>query len=156
MSATVRTPTPDTLPEGVYVTSEATLKGSIYCCPGCGRGCTYTAYRHAVREAQKLIKRLGPGWVARVWDNLGWNYSAELADARLTVSVSTHKRKTTYHAYLHHLANEGGGIWVATHDDAPEAAIQQVLDAAKREIDEKVLGVSAVRLALEKAQANRK
>lgn len=145
----------DALPEGVYVTTETKRKGERFCCPGCGRGCTWDEYLRAVKAAKKLIDRLGPGWVARVWDNLGWHYSAELAEARLSVSVYTHKRETTYHVLMHYEADAGGGVWHASAP-TPEAAIQLTLESAQKELDTKTLGISAVRLALEKVKADRK
>lgn len=52
-------------------------RGRIYCAPFCGGECTHKAFVRATKEAKTLAKRMGPGWVARVWENLGWHYSVE-------------------------------------------------------------------------------
>lgn len=53
---------------------------AIRCAKWCGRGCTEEEYRRAVAGAARLVKRLGPGWRARVWENLGWHYCAVSRD----------------------------------------------------------------------------
>lgn len=47
-------------------------RGSIYCAPGCGRGCTWVEYRRAVKRAEEMVALLGPGWEPVVTENLGW------------------------------------------------------------------------------------
>jgi hypothetical protein len=47
-----------------------------YCSPGCGGDCTDAAHRLARRNANRLCDDLGQGWEPRVWENLGWHYSA--------------------------------------------------------------------------------
>jgi hypothetical protein len=54
----------------------ARRRGAIYCSPWCGCGCTWAEYAQATEEADALVKRLGDGWSARVWENGGWNYEA--------------------------------------------------------------------------------
>lgn len=52
------------------------LRGSIYCAPACGSGCTKAAYDKAVREGESLRKRLkGDGWQVHVHENMGWFYT---------------------------------------------------------------------------------
>lgn len=48
--------------------------GPRYCSPACGGGCTWAAYKGAVKAAAALAKRLGPQWKVLVWENLGWHY----------------------------------------------------------------------------------
>ena len=50
--------------------------GIFYCSPACGGGCTMAAYEQAKDKAMRLAARLGKGWKPRVWENLGWHYSA--------------------------------------------------------------------------------
>lgn len=50
-------------------------KGDVYCSPACGGQCKYKAYQWAKRQSAKLVKQAGPGWTARVWENLGWHYA---------------------------------------------------------------------------------
>ena len=52
-------------------------RGVIYCSPWCGFCCTWEAHQRATQEAEALVKRLGPGWTPKVWENSGWHYSAE-------------------------------------------------------------------------------
>lgn len=43
----------------------------------------------ATSEARKLVKKLGKGWKIRVWENMGWHYSAIALDGHLTVHPSS-------------------------------------------------------------------
>ncbi|MEB7891012.1 hypothetical protein NGK36_17215 [Hafnia alvei] len=52
------------------------LRGKIYCSPACGFGCTKEQYDRAMVAAESLARRLGEGWMAKVWENGSWNYSA--------------------------------------------------------------------------------
>lgn len=52
--------------------------GATYCSPACGARCTLSEFQAATRAAEKLAASLGPRWKPRVWENLGWHYSAEL------------------------------------------------------------------------------
>lgn len=54
-----------------------------YCSPACGFKCTRHAYERAMREADALAIRLGPGWEPRVWENWGWHYEAIKGAARV-------------------------------------------------------------------------
>jgi hypothetical protein len=52
-------------------------RGGLYCSPACGAGCTRREHDQAVRDADRLVKRLrGSGWRAEVWENLGWHFRA--------------------------------------------------------------------------------
>jgi hypothetical protein len=51
--------------------------GGIYCSPACGVRCTKSEHDEAHRLAAELCASLGDGWKPRVWENLGWHYSAE-------------------------------------------------------------------------------
>lgn len=59
-------------------------RGALYCSPRCGGGCTYAAYRAAEREAAALAKRMGPGWVPRVWENMGWHWQIVKGDCSIS------------------------------------------------------------------------
>lgn len=53
-------------------------KGDTYCAPFCGRGCKFSEYVKANRQAAQCLKLLGgpkSGWKIRVWENLGWHWS---------------------------------------------------------------------------------
>jgi hypothetical protein len=58
-------------------------KGPIYCSPACGAGCTHDAFELARLRSQILVRALveagyGNRWEGRVWENLGWHYSARV------------------------------------------------------------------------------
>lgn len=93
--------------------------GRIYCAPACGGRCTWRAYREAKRESAELVKRLGPGWKARVTENLGWHYSAVNEARQLDVS----KSGGTYSAIL--------GSQYIGHGRTPETAIRNAARQAK-------------------------
>lgn len=49
--------------------------GGVFCSPrGCGARCTRAAYEEAVRDSDALAARMGAGWYAEVWENLGWHW----------------------------------------------------------------------------------
>lgn len=61
---------------------KAVRKGAVYCAPACGRGCTWDEYQATVKAAATLVKTLNQmdvlaAWQLRVWENMGWHYSAE-------------------------------------------------------------------------------
>lgn len=56
-------------------------QGGIYCAPACGHGCTKAEHQRAVDGANKLCALLGTNWTPRVWENLGWHYTAKLEKA---------------------------------------------------------------------------
>ena len=47
------------------------------CAKWCGRGCTEREWKEAVKAGRALAKACGPGWKARIHENLGWHYSAQ-------------------------------------------------------------------------------
>ena len=47
----------------------------VYCSPACGGKCKLLDHNRAQSEATKAAARLGKGWVAHVWENLGWYWS---------------------------------------------------------------------------------
>jgi hypothetical protein len=51
-------------------------RGTIYCSPACGKGCTHYEYERVQHLARELADRLGVGWARYVWENLGWHYKA--------------------------------------------------------------------------------
>ena len=61
-------------------------RGSIYCAPACGGRCTYAAFVKATKAAARLATRLGRGWKAEVFENLGWHYSVDNKSMGLCVS----------------------------------------------------------------------
>lgn len=50
------------------------LNRDIYCSPACGFGCKKAKHDEAVKIASELAYKLGDGWEAEVWENLGWHW----------------------------------------------------------------------------------
>ena len=113
-----------------------------YCSPGCGRGCTTTEYLLAQKHGAELCASLGlENWQPRIWENLGWHYSAESKDGWWNVSESRSPANvngvvTGYIAFLHSTAHGGpGGRW-AEHGDTPQEALLNTMAVAREEGDE--------------------
>lgn len=92
-------------------------KGKLFCSPECGGNCTHAAYRRAVSESKDLAKKLGPEWVTRVWENLGWHWRVE----RGAFNVRLHEPE--YMAEFYDRAT--GRQWLHL-GKTPEAAILSV------------------------------
>ena len=93
-------------------------RGGIYCSPRCGAKCTYVAYTKANSSARVLAKHLGPGWMARVWENMGWHYEAIYAGV---VAV----RPATGGTYL--ASTVGVNPQFCTYGATPEEAVAEVV-----------------------------
>ncbi len=63
-------------------------QGDTYCSPGCGVGCTWASYVEARDKATRLAAEMGPDWKPRVWENLGWYWSAVGPEAHVEISPS--------------------------------------------------------------------
>jgi hypothetical protein len=66
---------------------------AVYCSPAWRQGglrCTVSAYRKANDKAKRLAAALGKRWRPRVWENLGWHYSADLQAGDVSISVYHH------------------------------------------------------------------
>lgn len=106
------------------------LSGETYCAPACGYGCTVKAHEIAQRRAVELCRALGDGWTPRVWENMGWHFSAVSACGRLKVHWNG-LADCRYHAFL----GEGqtGGRW-AEHGRTPQSAVRNVVKRGKEEL----------------------
>lgn len=107
-------------------------KGPIYCARFCGFKCTKKAFDTATKKAAALAKRMGPGWVPRVWENAGWHYSVVDASGCWKVYGKNYGGDSYYSAYLG--PQGGGGYWSASAD-TPEKAVKLVRKAAKPDLD---------------------
>jgi len=107
---------------------KARRNGRFYCAPACGGRCTWEAYQKAKRDAAALVKTLGPGWKARVHENLGWHYCAVNQAKRLDVSCCTDSL-TSEKSYMAIL----GGQWIG-HADTPAGAVAEAIKQAKPEL----------------------
>lgn len=124
------------MPTGLEKRSRLSWKpkrsGKKYCSPACGGGCTWDAYQRAQRDAQKLAEHLGPTWIPKVWENLGWHYKAVSSNGKLKVHPSIWQGKITgYIAFLGE--GEFGGRWVVDYED-PREAVRVVIQTAKDDI----------------------
>lgn len=108
---------------------KARRKGNIYCAPACGGNCTWAAYQQAKRDSLELVRELGTGWTAHVWENLGWHWEVRDASNCLNVVVGRTGRFTAY------LGEGGGGSRWFDHGKSPQAAIRGVIRQAKRELE---------------------
>lgn len=75
-------------------------RGANFCAPACGGGCTKAAYDAAVKRSRALAKRMGKGWVPRVWENLGWWYEAHKGVLVIHPNDQRHGKTKDYTAFL--------------------------------------------------------
>jgi len=114
---------------------EPAHKGNIYCSPACGGNCTKAAYDEAHRKGKKLAKRMGKSWTVRVWENLGWHYSAISPDGCTKIRENCYNGRYSYMAFIG-VDKWAGGVW-AEHGKTPQEALRNTLAVARAEIAEK-------------------
>ncbi|MGH9388966.1 MAG: hypothetical protein ACRD1Z_05070 [Vicinamibacteria bacterium] len=104
--------------------------GALYCSSACGGGCTREKYDRARREAAGLTRALGPGWKARVWENLGWHYEARKATLKVSPSFGS--------GYVAYIGKEDhpGGCWTG-NGRTPRAAVRAAIREGRRFVDHK-------------------
>lgn len=96
-------------------------------------GNTRAAFIQARRDGLALAKRMGNGWNAEVWENLGWHYMVRSPCGRIQLHASKYDGKIHgYNAYLHK-AGETGGIW-SESGDTPQVAVKRTVNTAKKQI----------------------
>jgi hypothetical protein len=123
------------------------LNGEVYCSSACGSKCKRADFERATARAEALVKRLGSGWEPKVWENMGWHYSARSKSGYLTVherwlhsgkkdvvTLVGEQLPDTYTAYLSQEKDGVGGTWTADAD-TPEEAIRDVVAQATQERD---------------------
>ena len=106
---------------------EPVRNGETYCSSACGGDCTIDSYLQAVENANRLCKELGPGWFPRVWENLGWHYSAKSANDQVEVHETRYTGGVHYTAYAGEKADNG---------DTPREAIENIRARLTRMRDE--------------------
>lgn len=116
---------------------EAVQKGKLRCAPACGAGCTQVQYEAAVIAGHELAEQLGDDWNVRVWENLGWHYSAVHKDGYWKVHANRdYHRGGAIYSYTAFLGDEhAGGRW-AEQAKTPEAAIKKVQTLALKDVRE--------------------
>ena len=127
-------------------------KGTQYCSPGCGNGCTYAQYTHRMQLGADVSARLGVGWKYNVFENLGWH--VEWYNGVLKLHYSQYgKSPGQYWAQVGEIGGPGG---VSPYDDGatkmfdtPEEAIEDKLkDAVKAYVDQVKPTVDGLRKAV--------
>lgn len=114
--------------EGTELSHEPVLKGRIYCSPFCGGKCTLAAFKIATKSADKLVELLGSEhWKPRVWENLGWHWSAMSKDGWWQIHPIG-----GYTAFLT-LDNKSGhgGTWTES-GKTPQEAIKNALASTEK------------------------
>lgn len=107
--------------------------GDVFCAPACGCQCKLADFERATERAAALVAELGDGWLPRVWENCGWNFSAEKGSA--TVDYSE--------AAGHFTASIDAGVFHQRHEQfrasgsSPRAAMEAVL----AEVEHKIAGL---------------
>jgi len=123
------------------------LDGDVYCAPACGSKCKLAAHELAKERGETLRQRLGPGWVVRVWENMGWHYEVHTTCGCLRVSEHwrrPHDNDTVvdkvaavlpedYTVFLN-THGRSGGRWTA-QSETPEEGIREVVAAMRVECD---------------------
>lgn len=127
-----RRQTSRTWPRGAWT---PVWRGAIYCAPACGAGCLRSEYNRAVKASAELAAQLGPGWKARVSENLCWHYDAISPCGRLKVSPCTTSRRSgrvvTWMAFFGE--PDHGGRWYA-HGRSPHAAVRSAIAAGLEQL----------------------
>lgn len=106
------------------------LDGEVYCAPACGCKCKLVDFKRATASAAALVADLGDGWQPRVWENLGWHFSASKGSATVDYSESDG----------HFTASIDAGLFRQRHElfravgVSPRAAVE----AALAEIEHKI------------------
>lgn len=113
---------------GVTSTGEAT-----FCSPSCGFQCRKAAFDRAMCEADLLAKRMGPGWVAEVWENCGWHFKASKGVCGVYAVTKGSAIAGTY-SISSYMANFNHTF--VAHGDTPLAAVEKAVAAARKASDE--------------------
>lgn len=101
------------------------LVGERYCSSWCGRGCTRQEYEAAVENGVALAARMGPGWTAEIWENLGWHHRARCGVFEVTGGVDHLGRATSFTAFV-----QTKPQFVGHHESDPHAALREALEDA--------------------------
>lgn len=105
-----------------YSLPAQSLPGGIYCAPWCGCNCTRAEYDRAVKEAGALAAILGDGWEPRVWENIGWHYSANKGVAQVSPNIkhTAIRHEWTVYGYT---AFFGGAHPIISSAETPKDAL---------------------------------
>ena len=100
-----------------------------------------TLFEAACAAGLKLAAKLGDGWSARVWENLGWHYEAWSPNGRIRVNeyqtfdpTQKAKLEPRYSASIHRRPYEAGSPLPGQSARTPQAAIVKAKDALRHEV----------------------
>lgn len=120
---------------------EPVRRGAIYCAPGCGMGCTWSAHVDANVQAKKLaadLEREFPwGWVPRVHENLGWHWGARAPHVGVSPAIISGKIHG-WMAFVNRRPNDIGGHWHCSSLDGktPVLAVRVALSVFEQDLEE--------------------
>lgn len=86
-----------------------------------------------MNESRELAKKLGPGWKAEQWDNLGWHWRVKSASGYWKVSPSFKYPGRKLLGYLAFLGEGYGGRWSA-FGKTPKSAMKNTLAIAREHL----------------------
>ncbi len=92
------------------------------CADWCGYGCTQKMYDEALWTAQHTAKRLGDGWKAEVFENMGWHSKVVSENGRVSVSPPNARAQSK-----HYTAYFDKGQHYSASGATPTAAVGAVL-----------------------------
>jgi hypothetical protein len=93
-----------------------------------------TKFEQACKKALDLAKRLGNGWSAIVWENVGWHYDVRSPCKRITVTERTHGKSPTYYSACLHPPGETGSRLRGSTGSTPQAAIKAAIKEVRKEM----------------------
>lgn len=105
--------------------------GGLYCAPWCGGGCTWAAFLAATKTSDLLAKKMGCGWTARVWENLGWHWEVRSPGGHIIIWPVTQSTRL-FHSGLAE-KNEDGMRYTAI-GSTPIKALNAVILVAKKDL----------------------
>lgn len=106
--------------------------GDKYCAPACGRGCTHAEYKKAKASASALVQKLGPGWTAHVFENLGWHYKATRGQ------IEVHRS-----AGFGYIAFFNARIQTIGESKSPRRAVKNAIDEMEGHVQELIKSIAA-------------
>ena len=98
-------------------------RSTLRCAKWCGAGCTQRMYEAAQKRAAQMIRALGKGWRAEVFENCGW-HAAVRSDAGHVTVYDGFPHRVAYSAFISYEPNDSGGRYVG-HGATPQAAVDE-------------------------------
>jgi hypothetical protein len=93
--------------------------------------------QEAERAAAKLLRRMGPGWKPRIWENLGWHFEVHTDDGTPFGRLHVFGSDEGWHALLNADGQSVGGnsAWCPPWGPDPVAVAKAALALAKKEME---------------------